>query len=91
MPKRLEVELSEKEQKRLEQARRTHPKAYIRARAAAILKISKGLSAREVALHRLLYPRKPDTVAGWVHDYIEGGFDALFISPGRGRKPASPP
>jgi transposase len=60
----------------------------MRERAAAVLKVSSGISGHQVALHGLLKPRDPDTVYSWIHSYQAEGIDGLSIKPGRGRKPA---
>ena len=91
MPTPLTLDLSSEERQRLEEARDHHDKPYMRERAAALLKIADGWSGREVALCGLLKQRKPDTVYDWFHRYREDGFDGLFISEGRGRKPAFSP
>lgn len=62
MPTPLTLDLSDKERRRLEQARDYHDKPYVRERATALLKIADGWSGREVALRGLLKRRKPDTV-----------------------------
>lgn len=88
------------ERQTLQQALRHHPKPYVRERAAALLKIDQGQSARQVALHGLLQPRGDDTIYQWVHRYQSQGLAGLIhIQPGRGRKaaffpsdsPTSPP
>jgi len=91
MPKPLEIQLEACERARLERVLKTHPKAYLRERVAAILKVSEGLSGREVALHRLNQPHAPDTVYDWIARYRQEGLDGLLIREGRGRKPAFSP
>jgi hypothetical protein len=66
-------------------------KAYLRERAAAILKVSDGTCVGEVAANGLLRKRKQDTLRAWLARYIEQGIDGLGIRPGRGRKPAFSP
>ena len=76
----------------LEQAVKHHPKAYVRERAAALLKIAAGKSAAWVAEHGLLTRHAPDTVYRWLNEYMAKGLVGLRIRPGRGRKPTlSPP
>lgn len=65
--------------------------AYLRERAAAILKIGSGMSPHKVALSGLLKKRKPDTVYNWLSRFREHGIQGLFQKPGRGRKPAFAP
>lgn len=88
MPKLIKVCLTPEQQKKLEQIRDTDKHPYMRERAAAMLKIAEGATARQVALNKLLNPRKPDTVYSWFHRYEEDGVAGLRIKPGRGRKPA---
>jgi transposase len=74
--------------------RDTAPKAYLRERAAALLKMADGMPAAAVARTGLLRPRQPDTVYRWFHRYQQEGVAGLADRPGRGRKPAffpSPP
>ena len=88
MPKLITLCLTPEQQKQLEQIRDTHESPYMRERAAAIIKISQGMSPRQVALNGLLKPRKPDTVRNWVNRYQSKGIAGLPVKPGRGRKPA---
>lgn len=91
MAEQLTLELTPEQSDELEDVRDHHEKAYLRERAAAILKIAHGYSARWVALKGLLRRRQPETVYTWVHRYEQEGFDGLFIREGRGRKPAFSP
>jgi transposase len=68
--------------------RDTAPKAYLRERAAALLKIADGMSAAAVARAGLLRRRKPATVYRWLQRYRAAGIAGLHDRPGRGRKPA---
>ncbi len=63
MPKALQIKLS---QPGLEQLRDNGAKAYLRERAAAIIKGADGMSASQVALHGLLKPRQYQRVCNWV-------------------------
>jgi transposase len=86
------VSLTEEQRDELESAVRQHGKAYVRERAAAVLKVAAGEVAYQVALHGLLVRRDPDTVYGWLDRYQTDGLAGLTIRPGRGRKPTlSPP
>jgi transposase len=90
MVRRLTLEPVERET--LVQAVKHHGKAYVRERAAALLKIAAGVSAAWVAEHGLLTRHAPDTVYRWLDRYQREGLAALTIRPGRGRKPTlSPP
>lgn len=91
MPARLKLVLTPPQRQTLEQMRDHHPKAYAREHAAALLKISDGWSATEVAAKGLLKPRTQETVGLWVKAYQTQGLVGLFIRPGRGRKPAFSP
>lgn len=94
MGKPLTVTLAGEQRRELELARAYHERSYVRERAAAILKVADGMSARQVALQGLPKSRDPDTVYAWVRRYQEEGLKGLLIKPGRGRKPtpsARPP
>jgi hypothetical protein len=80
--------LSEEQHRLLCHARDTHPKAYVRERAAALLKVASGFSVTQVARAGLLRPRRRDTVAAWVQRFQAEGLPGLLLRPGRGRKPA---
>ncbi len=87
MPTPLKLNLSTAEREELETLRDTHPKAYLRERAAALLKIVDGMSGLHVSQEGLLKPRDPDTIYRWVHRYQQEGIAGLKIRSGRGRKP----
>lgn len=91
MPGRLSIELSDEQRQELVWVRDHHRLAYVRERAAAILKIARGESGRAVALHGLLKPRDTDSVYGWVSRYQAEGVAGLVVRKGRGRKPAFSP
>ena len=83
--------LTERAREGLGEVVKHHAKAYVRERAAAILKIADGASAASVAARGLLVRRAPDTVYRWLDRYEERGIRGLTIRPGRGRKPRLPP
>lgn len=91
MSKRFRIELTPEQRHELERVRDTDHRPYMRERAAAILKVADGQSARQVALHGLLKRRDEDTVAAWMRRYLAEGLAGLQIKPGRGRKPAFSP
>ncbi|MFN3763237.1 MAG: helix-turn-helix domain-containing protein, partial [Anaerolineae bacterium] len=91
MTKRFQIVLTPEQRHELEHVRDTDHRPYMRERAAAILKVADGQSARQVARHRLLKRRHADTVAAWVRRYLAEGLAGLQIKPGRGRKPAFSP
>ena len=91
MPKPLSIVLREDQRAELEQTRDRNPLAYLRERAAAVLKIAAGASGRSTAQTGLLKPRSPDTVYEWGKRYVAQGLAGLTIRAGRGRKPAYAP
>lgn len=88
MPRIYEVELEASQRETLVEMRDHHPKAYLREKAAAILKVAEGQTIQEVAREGLLRTREWETVASWVKSYVSEGLGRLYIQPGRGRKPA---
>ncbi len=85
------IELSDSERQDLERIRNHSPRPYMRERAAAILKMADGLTAKFIAEFGLLKPHDPDTLGDWRHRFLEEGVAGLKIKPGRGRKPAFSP
>ena len=75
----------------LEQVRDHHPKAYVRVKAAGILKVWQGASRRQVAKSGLLKPVRRETVQAWIVRYQHDGVAGLLVQAGRGRKPAFSP
>ena len=92
MPKRLQITLSEQQRTEWREARDHHAKAYVREKAAAILKMAdERLPALEVAAHRLLKRRDDNTVRSWLTRYLHAGLAGFLVQAGRGRKPAFSP
>lgn len=91
MPKPLQIALDQAARTELERLRDTGVKAYVRERAAAILKIAAGMSASEVAKNGLYKSRQYQSVCEWVHRYQAEGIAGLYIRDGRGRKAAFSP
>jgi transposase len=85
------IVLVEPQRVELVRLRDTAAKAYLRERAAAILKVANGIAGSTVAQYLLLRPRRPDTVYEWLNRYETEGIEGLKIKPGRGRKPAFSP
>jgi hypothetical protein len=75
----------------LEQVRDHHPLAYVRVKAAGILKVRQGQSMRQVAKSGLLKSVRRETVKAWIVRYQHEGVAGLLVQPGRGRKPAFSP
>lgn len=88
MPPPLKIELSAEQRQELERIRDHDKRAYLRERAAAILKIAAGNSGFQVARNQLTQPHWQDTVYEWVKRYQADGIQGLIIRSGRGRKPA---
>jgi transposase len=85
------VSFSPAQVQELEQVRDHHPKAYVRVKAAGILKVWAGGSRRQVAKSGLLKPVRRETVQRWIVRYQQEGVAGLLVQPGRGRKPAFSP
>lgn len=83
--------LTTAERQELTELRDHGPKAYLRERAAALLKVADGTPAARVARAGLLRPRKPDTVYAWIDRFLDAGIAGLQLQAGRGRKPAFSP
>lgn len=75
----------------LAEMRDHHAKAYMRERAAALLKIADGMSISAVAAGGLLKARQRETVGLWVQRYERYGLAGLYLRSGRGRKAAFSP
>ncbi|HEY7615751.1 MAG TPA: hypothetical protein VH744_03035 [Terriglobales bacterium] len=88
---RYQLGLEEAQRVTLEQMRDHHAKAYLRERAAALLKIADGMSIQQVAAQGLLKRRQRETVGLWVQRYVQSGLGGLYLQPGRGRKAAFSP
>jgi transposase len=70
----------------------SHPKAYMRERASALLQIGSGQYIKDVAAQGLLFKRDAHTLSDWVHRYQSKGIAGLEQLKGRGRKSSfSPP
>ena len=91
MAKRHILHLTAEQEQELRDLRDTGDRAYLRERAAALLKIASGIAPHKVALSGLLKKRKPDTLYTWLRRYREHGISGLRHKPGRGRKPAYAP
>ena len=69
MPKYRTLSLSDAQRAELVETLTCSKKAYLRERAAAILKIADGTPAAQVAQGGLLQVRDPDTLYSWLHRY----------------------
>ncbi len=88
MVPRLRVELSTEQRSALLCARDRHPKAYVREKAAAILKLADGQAIEEVATTALHRRHDESTLSTWVRRYLAEGIPGLLVRSGRGRKAA---
>jgi transposase len=91
MPRPLTLDLSPARAEELARLRDHHPKPYVREKAAALLKVAAGRSARWVAAEGLLRPYREETISAWVARYRRDGVAGLVVRPGRGREPAFSP
>ena len=87
MPKRYQIELSQKEEDRLKGWTRNPPKAYLRYRAQAILQVAEGQPIYQVAQNLRIRIHR-NAVSEWVKRYEAEGIKGLKVKAGRGRKPA---
>ena len=85
------VAWSQAQHKELQEARKHHPKPYVREKCAALLKVAAGRSCREVAWSGLNNVHAPDTLSDWIAAYQHQGLAGLVVGQGRGRKPAFSP
>ena len=76
--KRRTLTRTAQEERALEQVRDHDRRAYVRERAAALLKIQRGESAHAVACRGLLKGRDPDTIYAWINRYQREGLDGLL-------------
>lgn len=81
--------LTETQQAELVALRDHDRRAYLRERAAALLKIAAGQAPHAVARQGLLKPRDPDSVYGWLTAYEQEGSAGLLHHP-RGHRGFSP-
>lgn len=91
MPRYIRLQLTETQRQELSQTRSQHGKAYMRERAAAVLKVADGGLVQTVAETGLLKRHEPETVKGWIDRYLEAGLAGWQIKQGRGRKPKFSP
>lgn len=91
MPAYRQLLLPDAARRTLAQMRDTDPKAYLRERAAALLKVADGQRPAHVARSGLLRPRAEDTVYAWLDRFEVEGVAGLRVRPGRGRKPVFSP
>jgi transposase len=86
----LRVHWTEVQRAELEVLRDRGQPAYLRERAAALLKVAGGNSATQVARQLLLRPHNPYIVRQWVRSYQQEGVQGLRHKPrGGGRPPGA--
>jgi hypothetical protein len=86
MPKIIRVTLTRAQVAELEAVRDRHPKAFLRERAAAVLKVAAGQTLTDVAEAGLLKRHEPETVHLWIKRYLERGVAGWKVASGCGRK-----
>lgn len=91
MPRYIRITLTDAQHQELQQVRDQHPKAYLRERAAAVLKVAAGELVQHVAQQGLLKRHEPETVRLWIDTYLQHGVAGWRIKAGRGRKPKFSP
>ena len=91
MPKIIHLELSEVQRSELEKVRDRDARAYMREKAAALLKIAEGRVASQVAESGLHKPHDPDVIYRWLREWEVQGVAGLVVKKGRGRKAAFSP
>jgi DNA-binding PadR family transcriptional regulator len=91
MPKRRYLHLTDEQRTELEDVRDHHPKAYMREKAAILLKIAHDMSPHQTAQGGGLKPHQPKSIYNWLNRYEVEGVAGLEVKPGRGRKPAFSP
>ena len=82
------IELKPEQERELVDLRDHAPKAYVRERAAALLKLAAGEGLSAVAERGLLRRRDRHTVLDWLERYRAEGRAGLWVRAGRGRKAA---
>ncbi len=85
MPKRYKIELTEEEKQKLESWTKNPPRAYLRERARAILKVSQGKTL-ETTAQELRVRVHRNAVSEWVQRFLADRLEGLKIKVGRGRK-----
>ena len=73
MAARRTLTLTAQQRQELVQIRDHDRRPYMREHAAALLKIAAGLSPHWVAGFGLLKRRDPDTIYGWLEEYLAHG------------------
>jgi transposase len=85
MPKRYTIKLTEQEKQKLESWTKNPPRAYLRERARAILKVSEGKSIEATAQDIRVRVHR-NAVSEWVKRFLAERLEGLKIKVGRGRK-----
>jgi hypothetical protein len=91
MVPRFRVELSTDQRAELLHARDRHPKAHVREKVTAILKLADGQHIEEVATNGLHRRHDESTLSTWVRRYLAEGLPGLLVRAGRGRRAAFSP
>jgi transposase len=91
MARVIRIQLNDAQRQELRHVRAHHAKAFLRERAAAVLKVGEGALIQHVAENGLLKRHEPETVKGWIEQYLSAGLAGWQIKAGRGRKPKFSP
>lgn len=91
MPARYQLVLSEEQVKELSWTRDHHAVAYLRVKAAALLKVAQGEAISQTAKSGLLKAVDRHTIKDWIVRYQQDGLPGLKVQSGRGRKPVFSP
>jgi len=86
MVERRILELTDEQQRTLEEGRDHHPHPAVRERCAALVKIASGKASHWVAKNGLLKERDPDTVYAWLDRYQREGLAGLLTHRHGGRQ-----
>jgi len=87
MPARYQLVLSQQQVKELTWTRDHHSVAYLRVKAAALLKVAQGQAVSQVARSGLLKCVDRHSIKNWIIRYQQDGLSGLQVHTGRGRKP----
>src|SRR5207253_10101361 len=91
MPARYQLVLSEEQVKELTWTRDHHAVAYLRVKAAALLKAAQGEAISQAAKSGLLKPVDRHTITDWIFRYHQHGMSGLKVHTARGPTHVSSP
>ncbi len=88
MPAAKKLVLNETQKQQLEAWTKNPPKPYLRRKAWALLLVSQGKPAYQVAQDRRVHANRT-TVSTWIEKFQAHGLEGLKQAKGQGRKPGS--